>query len=113
MYREIDCNTCELHMDNFLERDVIDDELFDFLNHVLHCDDCYEELETRYLVSEVLSRLESGETIDLRRELVNKINGARKALKIHSFVENLYSSIEVIAAVMFIFAVLNALVRYL
>lgn len=113
MIKEIDCNTCEQHMNSFLERDVIDDDLWDFLNHVLHCDDCYEELETRYLVSEVLMRLESGETIDLRRELRQKINGARKALKIHSFVNDMYFSIEVIAAVMFIFALLNALVRYL
>lgn len=113
MFKQIDCQTCEIHMNNFLERDVYDDDLWDFLNHILYCETCYEELETRYLISEALIRLENGETIDLKKELRQKVNGARKALRLHSYVEQIYSSIEVVAAVIMLFTILNALMRYL
>lgn len=113
MNRQIDCRTCESYMDDFLDRNIIGEELYDFLNHILSCDECYEELETRYLVSEVLLRLESGETIDLRAELKNKVKGARRALRMHSYTVHIFESLEVVAAVVFIFTILNGILRYL
>lgn len=113
MNKKIDCRKCEFYMDDFLERNLIGEELYDFLNHILTCDECYEELETRYLVSEVLLRLESGETIDLRNELKNKVQSSRKALRLHSYFDNLFVSIEVVAAVIVVFTILNGIMRYL
>lgn len=105
MNNNLDCRTTESYMNEFLEMNLIGEELWYFLNHILNCDSCYEELETRYLLAEALSRLEEGETLDLRNELRARVMGARKALRIHRICDSIYRTIEIIAAICIAFNV--------
>ena len=105
MGMKIECRSVELYMNDFLEGTLIGDELWDFLNHVLNCNSCYEELETRFLLREALLRLEEGETLDLRRELRDKIKSARMALKLHRLGDIIYRTIEIVAGIVIAFYV--------
>lgn len=95
----IDCHRAELLIEPFLENVLSGDDLADFLYHVENCKGCYEELETRYLIFEALSRLENGETIDLKRELADKIASSKRILNFHIRTLTLRQSFEVIAAI--------------
>jgi len=113
MNNKQNCRTTELYMNDFLETKLVGDDLFDFLNHILNCSACYEELETRYLLAEALSRLEEGETLDLRRELKARVKGARRALRIHRFGDAIYRSLEVLSAIMIAFYLGDFLSRFI
>lgn len=113
IFSEYDCRTSEQCMNAFINNELTDYELYCFLNHVIKCASCYEELETSYLLSEALSRLEAGETIDLEYELKQKVQNSRIALKIHRFIGNIYRSVEVISLIMTMLFLLNIIVSRL
>lgn len=52
-----------------------------FVYHVENCEDCLEELTIQYLVHEGMQRLEDGETLDLKNDLNNKIEAAKRKIK--------------------------------
>lgn len=95
----IDCRASEQMMNDFVESKLVGEHLWQFLTHVERCPECFEELETRYLISEALSRLENGESIDLRSELKNKIKGAKRAMYLHYFNEDVLRVIEIISMI--------------
>lgn len=107
---EYDCRTSEQCMNAFINNELTDYELYCFLNHVIKCASCYEELETSYLLSEALSRLEEGETIDLENELKQKVKNSRKALRIHGFIGNIYRSAEIISMIIVLLFLLNIII---
>lgn len=110
---KINCRETEYYINEFIEVVLTGDKLSMFLNHVKSCPACYEELETRYLLAEALSRVENGETIDLKREIKDKIEKAEKMLSFHRHMSNLYRSFEAISMVMVCYAVINVLGMYL
>ena len=75
----------------FLEDDLDNRELSEFLSHVESCADCKEELTIQFLVRVGMKRLEDGNTFNLRNELdallvdANKRLTARKYLVISSY----------------------------
>lgn len=97
------CRRTELFMNDFIEHKLVGDDLWDFLNHILSCDACYEELETKYLLSEALARLENGETIELEKELRAKINYSIRSLRFHRVCDYIYRSLEIIAGIVVTF----------
>lgn len=97
------CRHTELVMNEFIEHKLVGDDLWDFLNHILSCKMCYEELETKYLLSEALVRLENGETIELEKELIEKINHSRRSLRFHRICDCIYRSLEIISGIVVAF----------
>jgi hypothetical protein len=66
----------------FLNDDLDNRELADFLNHIDNCPECREELTIQFLVKEGMQRLESGNTFNLKLELELLLKDAKRRLKI-------------------------------
>lgn len=113
MIEQFNCRETEQKMNDFIESAITGEDMWYFLNHVLNCPACYEELETRYLLAEALSRVENGETINLRKEITNKIESARFILKVHRRTEIFARTIQVVALIAVAFALVNNIVTYL
>lgn len=95
----IDCRTSEQLMNDFVANKLVGEHLWQFLTHVEKCPECFEELETRYLIAEALNKLENGESVDLRSELTNKIKGAKRAMYIHYFNEDVLRILEIFSMI--------------
>ncbi len=65
----------------FLDDDLDNRELADFLNHIDNCPECREELTIQFLVKEGMQRLESGNTFNLKLELELLLKDAKRRLK--------------------------------
>ena len=65
----------------FLDDDLDNQELSDFLNHIDECPECREELTIQFLVKVGMQRLEDGNTFNLKEELNGLLRDARKRLK--------------------------------
>jgi hypothetical protein len=65
----------------FLNDDLDNRELADFLNHIDNCPECREELTIQFLVKEGMQRLESGNTFNLKLELELLLKDAKRRLK--------------------------------
>ena len=65
----------------FLDDDLDNKDLSEFLKHIDNCEECREELTIQFLVKEGMHRLESGNTFNLKVELDYMLKDARKRLK--------------------------------
>ena len=87
----MNCKEADKLIPLFLEDDLDNRELSEFLSHVESCADCKEELTIQFLVQVGMKRLEDGNTFNLRNELdallvdANKRLTARKYLVISSY----------------------------
>ena len=87
----MNCKEADKLIPLFLEDDLDNHELSEFLSHVESCADCKEELTIQFLVQVGMKRLEDGNTFNLRNELdallvdANKRLTARKYLVISSY----------------------------
>ncbi len=103
----MDCREAEQFIHSFINDELIGEELRKFLMHVKNCGNCYEELETEYLLSEAFDRVEHGEAFHLDRELSAKIARAEHSLAIHALIANCRRTLETVA----ILAVIVELIR--
>lgn len=108
----IDCRTSEQYMNDFVESKLVGEQLWQFLTHVEKCPECFEELETRFLIAEALNRLENGEAIDLRSELKNKIKFSKRAMYLHYFNEDVLRILEILATFIACNSLYNLLAQY-
>lgn len=70
----MDCKTVRKNINNFIEDNLEERELQDFIDHISHCTDCKEELSIQFLVTEGLSELESSSSFDIQGKLEEKLN---------------------------------------
>ncbi len=108
----IDCTTCEQNMNAFIENKLVGENVWQFITHVEKCSECYEELETRYLIAEALGRLENGESIDLRKELLQKIRYIKRAMYIHYFHEDALRIFEIFSMIIIVYEFLSFVSGY-
>ena len=113
MIEQFDCRETEQYMNDFVNGTIVGDDMWYFLNHVLNCPACYEELETRYLLAEALVRVENGESINLKKEIEEKIRIARHVLKMHRLIRTIFRTFQVVSMVGVAFAVVNIFVNLL
>lgn len=93
----------------FLEDDLDNRDLSDFLSHVDHCPDCKEELTIQFLVQEGMQRLEDGDTFNLSSELANLLIDARKRLRFRRSLVFFSYVLEVAVAVLSVACVFLAI----
>ena len=65
----------------FLDDDLDNRDLSDFLDHIDSCPECKEELTIQFLVKVGMIRLEDGNTFNLSSELDSMLKEARKRLR--------------------------------
>ncbi len=75
------CKDIDKSITLFLEDDLDNQDLADFLDHIDNCPECREELTIQFLVRTGMQRLEDGNTFNLKEELDNLLKSAEKRLK--------------------------------
>ena len=93
------CKEAEKQIPSFLQDEVDEESLAEFVEQVKECDDCEEELAIRYLTVEGLARLEEGASFSLDDELAHKIQHADRRVKINTKIEKICRSIESVAII--------------
>ena len=74
------CKEADKLIPKFLDDDLDNRELSEFLSHVETCPGCKEELTIQFLVKVGMKRLEDGNTFNLRNELDALLLDANKRL---------------------------------
>ena len=80
----MDCKETERMIPLFLEDNLDNQEMQEFLIHVNSCASCREELTIQFLISIGLKRLEDGNTFNLAGELEQKLRDAGHKMKVRS-----------------------------
>ena len=74
------CKEIEKIIPSFLNDDLDTDDLREFMDHIVNCEECMEELSIQFLVLEGMARLESGNVFDLQNELKHRMEEAQHIL---------------------------------
>ena len=106
------CQEAEQLIQNFINDDLTGEPLANFVRHIDNCHSCYEEMETSYLLKEALSRLENGETFDLRGELTNKLSNMRECLEVHKVLTVIRRTMSIMASILLAMSFLYLLFTY-
>lgn len=75
------CKDIEKLIPSFLDDDLDNDDLSEFISHIENCAECKEELTIQFLVKVGMKRLEDGNTFNLRDELELLMRDSKKSLK--------------------------------
>ncbi len=95
------CKDIEKLIPAFLDDDLDNRELSEFLNHVESCHECREELTIQFLVMVGMKRLEDGNTFNLSNELSVLLSDAKKRLHARRYLVIFSYVLEIAVAVMF------------
>ena len=77
----MNCNEFERMIPGYLHNELKEKELKQYIEHANTCDVCREEMTIQYLITEGMQRLEDGQTLDVEKELDEKMNQSVKHLK--------------------------------
>lgn len=93
----------------YLSDDLSDAELIAFLRHINGCRDCYEELETMFMVDRTIHYLDDGEdgSFDLTPELLKDMERKIHRVRVNRFFARLRRITAVCAFGLFSLAVLD------
>ena len=75
------CKEAEKLIFLFLEDELEDEDLREFMDHVEKCEECKEELTIQFLVLEGVARLETGNVFDLQKELKIRLSDADHGIR--------------------------------
>ena len=78
----MDCKEFEKWIPDFISDKMNYSTLKTFCRHMEYCEDCREELNIQFLVTESLQHLEDGRTFDLQRELNHRLEQSRKSVRL-------------------------------
>ncbi|MCM1262570.1 MAG: zf-HC2 domain-containing protein [Butyrivibrio sp.] len=79
----MNCKETEKMIPTFLQDDLSNRELKEFIEHINDCPECTEELSIQFLVSEGLERLEAGNNFNLQHALESRVKSAEHEIKIN------------------------------
>ena len=77
----MNCKETEKLIPLFLDDELEDEELREFMEHIEKCEECKEELTIQFLVLEGVARLETGNVFDLQKELKIRLFDADHGMK--------------------------------
>lgn len=77
----MECLEVQHRMAAFIENELDERDMEEFVIHIEGCESCWEELAIQYLVSEGMRRLEDGSAFDLNRELQEKLQQTLKRIR--------------------------------
>ncbi len=103
------CKDADKVIAQFLDDDLNNQELADFLNHIDTCPECKEELTIQFLVKVGMIRLEEGSTFNLKNELDLLLKDARRRLKGR---KSLVLFSFILEVMVFVMAVLTAVLAF-
>ncbi len=75
------CKEAEKLIPLFLDEDLENEDLREFMEHIEKCEECKEELTIQFLVLEGVARLETGNVFDLQKELKMRMDDSEHSLR--------------------------------
>lgn len=78
----MNCKDFEQMIPLYFQNELREEELKAFIEHMNSCDICKEELTIQYLLTEGMHRLEDGNTLDVEKELTEKLKQSMHRLEI-------------------------------
>ena len=93
----------------FLDDDLDNQDLSDFLDHVDNCPECKEELTIQFLVRVGMQRLEDGNTFNLVRELDRELTEAKRKMHRRKTLVLISYILEITVAALFALCLLLAI----
>lgn len=100
------CKEAEKLIPLFLDDELENEDLREFMDHIEKCEACKEELTIQFLVLEGVARLETGNVFDLQKELKMRIEDAEHGLKTRENMQWVLYALEGLVAVALITLVL-------
>ena len=94
----MDCKEFERLIPDFVSDKLDYQNLKNFISHMDHCENCREELTIQFLVTEGIQRLEDGRAFDLQRELQQRLEEAKKHVRIQNIFMRVGLVLEIAAA---------------
>lgn len=79
----MNCKETEKMIPVFLQDDLDNRALEQFIEHIKSCPECTEELSIQFLVSEGLERLEAGNNFNLKNALEDRVKTAVNEIKVY------------------------------
>lgn len=80
----MDCKETEKMITVFLQDDLDNRALGQFIEHINGCPECMEELSIQFLVSEGLERLEEGNNFNLQNALDDRVKTAEHEISVYN-----------------------------
>ncbi len=77
----MNCKDFEQMIPLYFHNELSEKGLKEFTKHLVSCDICKEELTIQYLITEGMHRLEDGSTLDVEKELREKLAQSMHYLK--------------------------------
>jgi hypothetical protein len=107
--RVLSCKETQRMIPGYLRNELSDEELLAFLQHVSVCPDCYEELETMFMVDRTIHYLDDGVdgSFNLTPELVRDMEKKRTLVRRNRVLHRIFTVTVVIACLLFLLAVLD------
>ncbi len=102
----MNCIESQKLIQEFLDDDLDNRDLADFLTHIDSCPECKEELTIQFLVKVGMQRLEDGNTFNLSKELDHLLAESRKKLTARRYLVFLSFGLEIAVAAMFAICIL-------
>ncbi len=93
----------------FLDDDLDNQNLADFLDHIDNCPECKEELTIQFLVRVGMKRLEDGNTFNLANELERELADAKKKMHRRKTLVLISYVLEISVAALFALCILLAI----
>ncbi len=78
---ELNCANIQKNIPKFINRQMKDDEIMAFTEHVRNCPECYEELSIEYLVVVDMNKLDDVDGFNLDNELNRLIDKSRERVE--------------------------------
>ncbi len=93
----------------FLDDDLDNQDLSDFLDHIDSCPECKEELTIQFLVRVGMQRLEDGNTFNLAQELERELADAKRKMHRRKTLVLVSYVLEISVAALFAIVILLAI----
>ncbi len=103
------CKDADKIIGLFLDDDLDNQQLADFLNHIDHCPECREELTIQFLVKVGMQRLEDGNTFNLKEELDAMLLEARRRLNARKTLVYVSNALELVVVALAAITVILAI----
>ena len=101
------CKEAEQLVQGYISGELEGKQLKKFIEHVQVCHNCFEELEINYMVSEGLQQLETGASINLAKEIKNRLIQSERKIRQYNMLRFYYYLLQIatyviLAAILFL-----------
>ena len=93
----MNCKEFERLIPDYIEKKLDYLTLKHFSDHMEHCPDCKEELVIQFLVTKGIERLEDGNAFDLQGELNQRMEEARRKVRLYGRISGIGLMLEILA----------------